>query len=202
MPERLRRPGFSYLAFDDFEESLADKAEGEKWELIGGRVVKMMVGARWEHHLIIRNIATDLSNLFEARNSTCGVFTETFWLKEPSLDLAIFPDVMVHCRPLPPDATAINDPVVAFEVVSEGSAYRDRVEKRGFYQQLHSLQHYVLVDRDRPLVEVYDRSSAGTWAGTRQIEGLGGLLSLPAIEAELALSRIYRRVFEAGAFQD
>lgn len=195
MVERSRHPGFTYMAFDDFEESLADRPEGEKWELIGGRVVKMMVGARWEHHAIIRNIATDLSNEFESRNSPCQAFTETFWLKAQNLDLAIFPDVMVHCQPLPPDATFVNDPTVVFEVVSEGSAYRDRVEKRAAYQQLSSLQHHVLVDRDRPAIEVYDRGSDGRWAGTRQIDGLTGILDLPALGVQLPLARIYRRVF-------
>ncbi|MET3693284.1 hypothetical protein ABID43_002831 [Methylobacterium goesingense] len=34
------------MALDDFEELLADKPRNERWELIGGRVVRMMVGAR------------------------------------------------------------------------------------------------------------------------------------------------------------
>ena len=41
----VQRPGFEYMDLDDFEEYLADKPEHEKWELIGGRVVKLMVGA-------------------------------------------------------------------------------------------------------------------------------------------------------------
>ena len=39
---------YEYMSLDDFEERLADKPADEKWELIGGRVVRMMVGARWE----------------------------------------------------------------------------------------------------------------------------------------------------------
>ncbi|CAN2532219.1 hypothetical+protein [Methylocapsa aurea] len=37
---------YEYMSLDDFEERLADKPADEKWELIGGRVVRMMVGAR------------------------------------------------------------------------------------------------------------------------------------------------------------
>ena len=37
---------YEYMALDDFEELLADKPANEKWELLGGRVVRMMVGAR------------------------------------------------------------------------------------------------------------------------------------------------------------
>ena len=36
------------MALDDFEELLADQPDGERWELIEGRVVRMMVGARWD----------------------------------------------------------------------------------------------------------------------------------------------------------
>ena len=51
---------FERMALDDFEELLADKPRNERWELIGGRVVRMMVGARWEHGRIVQNIATGL----------------------------------------------------------------------------------------------------------------------------------------------
>ena len=33
---------YGYMDLDDFEELLPDKPRDEKWELIGGRVVKMM----------------------------------------------------------------------------------------------------------------------------------------------------------------
>ena len=44
---------FDYLSLYDFEELLADKPRNERWELIGGRLVRMMVGARWEHGRIV-----------------------------------------------------------------------------------------------------------------------------------------------------
>jgi hypothetical protein len=45
----MTRPSdqYDYMDLDDFEELLADKPRDEKWELIGGRFVRMMVGARW-----------------------------------------------------------------------------------------------------------------------------------------------------------
>ncbi len=46
---------FDDMDLDDFEESLAGKPRDETWGPIGGRVVPMMVGARWEHHFIVRN---------------------------------------------------------------------------------------------------------------------------------------------------
>ena len=75
------------MDLDDFEELLADKPRDEKWELIGGRVVKMMVGARWEHHFIVT--ATSLSaSTSQLRANGCGaadVFSETFFIEGSAL---------------------------------------------------------------------------------------------------------------------
>src|SRR3954468_19350042 len=114
--EIARRSGFLYMDLDDFEEYLADKPEHEKWELIGGRVVKMMVGARWSHHRLVRNIDFALTRRFSESGSSCRTYTETFWLKKRFLHLAVFPDVLVHCGAVERDATSVNDPVALFEV--------------------------------------------------------------------------------------
>ena len=152
---------YEYMSLDDFEELLADKPADEKWELIGGRVVRMMVGARWEHKRIIQNLTVALMNEFRLRGSDCRPFDETFSLKQRLLDLACFPDVMVRCGPLPPDATSLERP---------GRAHRSRVErlrpsrpmgKMGALSEAPSLQHYVLVERDHLAVDVIDRVEGG-----------------------------------------
>lgn len=194
----VRRPGFTYMDLGDFEEYLADKPEHEKWELIGGRVVKMMVGARWEHHFVARNLSFSLLDRLRAGNSPCQVFTETFWLKERFLHLAVFPDVMVRCGGrLEADAASSNDPVVLAEVVSPGSSERDRVEKYDLYRRLPTLRHYLMLERDRPVIEVTDRIDERNWTGTRRIESLDAVLELPAIGIQIPLAEIYRDVIEA-----
>jgi hypothetical protein len=78
---------FEYMSLDDFEELLLDKPRDEKWELIGGRVIRGMVGARWEHKQIVLNLILGLNNHFRKVGSPSRAFDETFWLKEHSLDL-------------------------------------------------------------------------------------------------------------------
>jgi len=187
---------FETMDFDDFEELLADKPRNERWELIGGRVVRMMVGARWEHAQIVQNVARHLGNRFEEADSPCRVFTETFYLKSRPLDAAMLPDVLVVCGDLEPGATSIDNPTVLFEVLSPGTEARDRFEKWRIYQQLPALQHYVLVARDRPHLEVYDRAD-GDWNGFRVLDGLDAVLDLPAIRISLPLQAIYRQVFSS-----
>ncbi len=182
-----------YMSLDDFEELLADKPADEKWELIGGRVLRMMVGARWEHNRICQNIAAAMMADFRRRGSDCRPFAETFWLKARLLDLACFPDIIVKCGPLPPDATSLDDPVVLVEVVSKGSAQRDRSEKWALYQRLPSLRHYVLVERDEFAVDVFDRVEGGFFERPR-MTGANDVLRLPAVDFEIGLAEIYRDV--------
>jgi len=188
-----RRPGFEYMALDDFEELLADKPADEKWELIGGRVIRMMVGARWEHKRIVQNITSAMLTTFRAKGSSCRPYDETFWLKEAPLDLAVFPDVMVRCGDLASGAASLSDPTVIVEVLSDGSSRRDRIEKWALYQTLPSLAHYALVSRDEARVEIMDRHD-GEWTGLRLLSRADDLLAFPAVDFEMTLIEVYRDV--------
>jgi hypothetical protein len=53
------------MSLDDLEELLFNRPEDEKWELIDDVLVKGMVGARVEHHIIIDNIGYALRSHFE-----------------------------------------------------------------------------------------------------------------------------------------
>jgi Uma2 family endonuclease len=194
----MSRPVSDYesMSYDDFEEALADKPRNERWELIGGRVVRMMVGARWEHARIVQNVARQLENRFEAAGSDCQTFAETFYMKQKALSAQLLPDVMVVCGDLEPGATSTAEPVVVIEVLSVGTEGRDRIMKWQIYQQLPSIQHYVLVSRERPHVEMFSRH-AGTWNGMTVLDGLDAVLELNAIGVSLPLAAIYRRVLSA-----
>ncbi|PWB81044.1 MAG: Uma2 family endonuclease [Methylocystaceae bacterium] len=187
---------YEYMSLDDFEELLADKPADEKWELIGGRVVRMMVGARWEHNYIIQNLSNGLRERLRAKGSPCRTLIESFRLRDKPNESSMLPDVIVHCRPLEPGAASLPDPTVLVEVMSEGSKARDRFEKWAVYQKLPSLRHYVLVERDRAHIETFDKIGE-VWAGVRILDGLAAELDLPAIGVGVPLAEIYRDVIEA-----
>lgn len=188
---------YEMMSLDDFEELALDMPADGRWELIGGRVVRGVVGARWEHNRIIQNLASALLIQLRKSGSDCRPYVETFWLKEKSLDMKVLPDLMVRSGPLEQGATDLSDPVVIVEVVSPGSESRDRFEKWSFYQQIPSMKHYVLAARDQPHVEVFTQSDKG-WSGYQVIEGLDQTLSLPAIGFETPLSDVYCDVFETS----
>lgn len=184
------------MDLDDFEELLADQPDDERWELIRGRVVRMMVGARWEHNLIIQNLSAGLNTRFRAQGSSCRTLTETFRLKEATLRSSLLPDVIVYCQPLPSGAASLNNPTILFEVMSEGTKRRDREEKWAVYRDLPSLMHYVLVERDFAHIETIDRIGE-TWGGFRIADGLAATLGLPAVGIEIPLTEIYADVIQA-----
>lgn len=82
------------------------------------------------------------------------------------------------------------------EVLSPGTEARDRFEKWRVYQKLASLRHHVLVSRDRPHLEVFDRQGEA-WGGLRMPDWLDAALDLPALDLMLSLSNIYRRIIAA-----
>ena len=187
----LRPNGHRYMALDDFEEFVLNMPEDEKWELIDGRVMKAVVGARISHNIIAHNVSVALQNHLRATSKPCRAYQESVYLKKRENDLAAFPDVMVRCGPINRDATSFDDPLILFEIVSPSSEERDRTLKRIAYQRLDSLQQFILVARDQPLVDVYLRSETG-WRGEPPLTSLDAVLKLPAIDFELPLAEIYR----------
>lgn len=72
------KDGFEWMSLDDFEKMLPDKAEHEKWELINGRVIRGMVGARWEHHVIIDNMGLAIGGHLLKSKLPYRVYRETW----------------------------------------------------------------------------------------------------------------------------
>jgi Uma2 family endonuclease len=62
-----------------------------------------------------------------------------------------------------------------------------------FYKSIPSLQHYVLVESQRSLVGMHSRGPAGTWI-YQEVEGPEATLPLPALNLELPLAELYRKV--------
>jgi len=59
---------FQTMSADDFEELILDMPADEKWELIGGRVIRGMVGASWERLDALRGLGAEIS-------AVCGATT-------------------------------------------------------------------------------------------------------------------------------
>ena len=86
------------------------------------------------------------------------------------------------------------NPTLVVDVLSPSTEVYDRGEKFRHYQELASLQEYILVSQDRVRVEHY-RLAKTQWIRT-ELHALEDMLSLASIGCELPLQDIYRRVPE------
>src|SRR5205085_6238647 len=176
------------------EEYLAIERKAEyKSEYIDG-VLYAMAGGSERHNLIAGNILTELN--IQLRERPCRVYPSDLKVRISKAKKFFYPDVSVVCgeTKFADDARdVILNPVLIVEVLSESTAAFDRGKKFQSYQQIESLQEYLLVAQDEFIVEHYLRQEQNHWLYTKVL-GLEETLALPTLKCQLALSDIYSKV--------
>ncbi len=174
------------------EDYLAGEPASEvRHEYLDG-VVYAMAGASVDHNAISLNLASALRS--HLRGKPCGAFMADVKLRLGLFandDVFYYPDVMVACDPRDTDKFFKRFPKVLIEVMSESTERIDRREKRWSYQQIETLEEYVLVAQDRMEVTLFRR--ANQWRPevlTKQDQ----TLALASLEFSLPLSGVYEGV--------
>ena len=174
-----------YLAWESAQEF--------KNELIDKRVW-LMLGAGLRHARLSVNLIVIFHHLIEE-----GRFTplgSRACLQIDPESTFVYPDFMLLAG-RPQEHFRFNqcyfkDPTVVFEILSPSTEDMDRGRKKELYLQLESLQTYILISQDRPLIEAYTRD-ADDWQ-LRVYSGLDASLVIPPLDCEISLSEVYRRV--------
>lgn len=175
------------------EEYLAlDRASEFKHEYLDGEVY-MMAGAKPAHSLIAMNAGTSLNNQMGDRD--CSVYGSDLRVSVAHAGLYAYPDLTIACGPPLYDerGETLLNPTLIVEVLSPTTEIYDRGEKFRRYQQLESLQEYVLIDQGRPVIEVFTRQPGGKWLYVAAV-GLEASVMLESVGCTLVLSDVYRRV--------
>jgi len=165
-------------------EFLAWEARQElKWEFDGFQPVAM-TGGTVAHSAIQGNLITTLNT--RLRGKPCRPHG-------PDLKIEIgskyrYPDALVSCTPMPPDATFAADPVVIFEILSESTAQTDRTAKLMEYRSLPSVQRYVMLEQNQAVATVITRVETG-W--NLEVLDAAGTLAMPEIDIEFPISELY-----------
>jgi Uma2 family endonuclease len=87
----------------------------------------------------------------------------------------------------------LTNPIVIVEVLSPSTEAYDRGKKFHQYQQIATLQHYLLVAQDTPCVDHYSRQEDGSWR-VETVMGLDGQVVLNSLDIALALAQVYEKV--------
>ncbi len=176
----------------DFER-LVDEEDIPRYELIDG-VAYNMTGSSPEHGHIVDSISTLISSHI-GRKSPCKVYQDQY-VKIPNRPSSV-PDVVVTCDNADWDKDKrlkpfkIRSPRIIIEVLSPSTEKYDHKEKFARYRCCPSLEVYMLVSQDEPLVEVY-RQSTG-WKQERF--SAGQTIKLDQIGLDLLVDEIYEGVF-------
>ena len=183
------------------ERKAIPDADTVRSEYVKGEIIAMS-GASRAHNLITNNISGELRNLL--KGSGCETYASDMHVSSPATSSYFYPDVIVVCEePRFEDDVfdILLNPIILVEVLSPSTEAYDRGEKFSHYRHLASLQEYVLVSQDKPLVERYRRPkkhesvpiTAEDWIFTA-FQALEDILPLTAIQCKLPLQEIYERV--------
>lgn len=185
------QPTISYVTP---EEYLAAEREAEtKSEYIDG-VVYAMTGAHINHIRIVTNLTAEL--VIQLRGRKCDVLSNEMKVRMPDSRRFFYPDVTVVCgEPQFHDERTdiILNPILLIEVLSKSTEAFDRGAKFLAYQQLDSLQEYLLVAQDKASIEQFVRQPDGTW-NYRAVIGRESSLRLPSVACALNLNSVYDKV--------
>ena len=173
------------------EEYLAYELESEfKHEYLDGEIYDMP-GSTSNHNELEMNIAVGIG--MQIRDSEFSLRSSSMRVKIRE-GVYVYPDLCaVRGRGSYEDGTrTLLNPILAVEVISPTSANYDRSTKLVYYQSLHSLQAYLIVDQNRIFAEAYTRTEPG-WQH-EEFAAIEETIPLPILNCSLPLSEIYRGI--------
>ena len=163
-----------------------------KSEYVHGEILAMS-GASRAHNIITVDITTELN--IQLRPRGCEIYSGDMRVRTSPTGSYFYPDVVVICdKPRFEDNvfdTLLNS-ILVVEVLSPSTEVFDRGEKFAHYQELTSLQEYILVSQDRIQVDHY-RLMETQWV-RQTFHTSEDVLLLNSIECKLPLRDIYARV--------
>ena len=144
------------------EEYLAgEELSPIKHEYIHGQVYAM-AGASDAHMTIAGNLFALLRS--HVRGTGCRVYMSDMKARIETANVFYYPDVMVTCDERDRAFSTFKKyPCLIVEVLSEGTEAFDRGDKFADYQELETLQEYVLISQKRQRIECFRRNAEGLW---------------------------------------
>lgn len=165
-----------------------EKLAEERHEYIDGRIYAM-AGASKRHNRIAGNC---YRAFMDKGNGQCEAFMGDLKVRASTQRKTYYyPDVVVGCAEDDnADEYYLEKPCLIVEVSSDSTIRKDYLEKALAYQAIPSLQAYLIVAQDKPLVDMLARNAEGSW-DLHQFDRLKDEISLPCLDMTLSLQTIY-----------
>jgi len=184
VPKRKLTP-VEYLAIE--------KKATFKSEFFNGEMFAM-AGASRPHNTVVMNLGGEIHA--RLKGGPCRPYMQDQRVLVDRTGLYTYPDLLIVCGQVETaadDEDTITNPRVVIEVLSPSTERYDRTTKFRHYQQLPSVQEYVLVSQSEPLCERFTRQADGSWALVSFV-GLEATLALTSVPVQVPLADIYAGV--------
>jgi Uma2 family endonuclease len=182
LPDRLLMTYEEYLAWESTQEM--------RHEFCDGEVIAMAGGSR-NHNRVSLNFSKILDNALADRS--CEVYIADVKVQVQPRRKYFYPDVVVTCDERDRhEPQVVSFPCLIIEVISPSTEGFDRGFKFSQYRSFETLQEYVLVQVEQPIVEVFQRNDQGQWVFFEY--GISDRLFLKSVNVELAISDLYRQI--------
>ena len=161
-----------------------------KHEYIDGQVYAM-AGASDAHVTITGNLFALLRN--HVRGTGCRVYMADMKVQIDTANIFYYPDIMVTCDPR--DKALPNHkkyPCLIVEVLSPTTEAFDRGDKFINYQQLETLQEYVVINQKLQRLECFRRNAEGFWVLQYYLPG--SEIHLASIDFRISMDALYEDV--------
>ena len=175
------------------EYLLIERGSDSKSEFYCGRILAM-AGASPAHNLITANVIAALAP--KLTGSTFRVYASDLKIRTGASGLFAYPDATVVCGELEyhdDHRDVVTNPTLIVEVLSPSTEAFDRGTKFQEYQQIDSLNCYMMVAQHEPRVDVYIRQTGNQGLLTTATR-LTDSVTLGSIGCALALSEVYSGV--------
>lgn len=179
------QPKYRYISEEEYLQG--EEVSARRHEYLDG-LVYAMAGASDKHNLV----AGDAFSLFNAQlPADCEVFMADMKVRIQLQRKAIFyyPDVVVSCAADDRARYFRAKPCLIIEVLSRATARQDRGEKFWNYQQIPSLQEYLLLAQDVQEATLFRRAAGWQPEAYRE-----GNIPLASVGLDIPLAALYRRV--------
>ena len=180
-----------YLSLEEYLQM--DQVSDVKLEYVEGDIVSM-AGATKEHNQIVTNLIREIGP--KLKGSDCEIYPSDFRITTPAHKSYFYPDATVVCGETKMQDGVFDtllNPIVILEVVSDGTENIDRGYKFFHYQQIHTLQEYVLIDSRQHAIEIIRRQGEGAWKFERHFD-LQVPVVLNSINIQMTFGDIYYRI--------
>jgi Uma2 family endonuclease len=184
VPKQRMTPD-QYLAIERKAEVKSEFYDGEMFA---------MAGVSREHSRVKENLIIEIGS--RLKGGPCRTHSSDMRVKVSRTGLYTYPDIVITCgeeRYEDVQVDTLLNPQVIIEVLSESTANYCRTKKYRHYEQIESLQEYVLVAQDEPVIERRVRQTDGSWAET-DVEGLDQEFAFATVPVKVPMADIYAGV--------